>query len=1692
MVEFLHIQCKIVCMNLNSYRSLIRSFFVFFLLGSSIFCSAQYQTARLFDGTNSDIKGYLEYLPDDYTTNPNQKYPIMIFLHGTGERGNGTSQISLVAVNGPPKIIAAGQWPSSFQQGNNSFKFIVISPQTSTNWNAPDIDYIMNQVQNIYGSRIDQNRIYITGLSLGGGGVMDFLAENSTNSKSIAAAVTCAASSWYGSSTRVNNIAQNNLPIWFFHNEFDNVVNYLVSVNWAQNLDNAGINPLPKLTIYPGVYAHDSWSATYDVTSTNPNKVYEWMLGYTRGNTPPPPVSNAGLPQIINLPSSVTLDGSASSSPSGSIVSYQWAHVTGNWGDVIVSPNSAKTTVNFRNPGIYTYDLTVTDNNGVANTSSVTIYVNSAGAVLPIANAGLPQTQTYPYGVNLKSAGSNAPSGFIQTYFWTKLSGPAGDVILNPSQQNTNITFTYPGTYVYALIVTDGNGNSSMSTVTIQEQSNAQNPPVASIVNTSPGSSIILPSNASLDGSGSTDPSGSISSYSWSKISGPAGDQILSPNASKTSISFTNVGNYVYQLLVKDNSTGLSNSSTISLNVIGSPISVPGNNQSLVLPSQASLNGSGSTDPSGSITSYLWTKVSGPLGDTILNPSNPLTNIKFSLAGTYVYKLTVKDSLTGLIGNSNITVKVLGKPVSIAGTNQTIILPAKASLDGTASTDPSGSITQFIWSKISGPTGDSILNSLAAITNINFTKVGNYVYQLLVKDSLTGLSSSSTVNIKVLGSPVSLAGKNQTLVLPALANLDGTGSTDPSGIISRYTWSKLSGPSGDTVVSPLTPTTHIKFSKPGIYVYQLQVMDSITGLSSSSNITIKVLANPISVAGVNQTLVLPAQAILNGSGSSDPSGILSSYQWTKISGPQGDQILSPSSVSTNISFTNAGVYTYQLTVKDNADSLSGKSQVSITVLSNPVAMAGTNQTLILPAQALVDGSGSVAGSGSLVSYLWSKLSGPAGDTIQSPKLAKSYISFITSGIYTYQLTVKDNNGLSSSSTLQITVNSPILPPVSKPGSNQSLSLPSNASLDGSASTAPSGTLVSFLWTKISGPSGDSILNSHSAKTGISFQSVGTYVYQLTVVDNNGKSNNAQITITVNAAGTDLGIPITAGTPSYLVFSKNLSRTLINFGNNLSLAPSPWNNSTFQVNYGDSINLFDTQGNPTGVLSFPKPWSGADTMGVNTYKNSGYFPDIVSKSSFNYSKSDTISILLSGLNKTKFYTLSFFNSWSKPWSGAITNFMVGNSKVSLDASNNKDSLISIQGIVPDSTGSITIKVFKDSQAAAALINALIMDGYYPQNLVPATPILNQPIGISKTAISLSWPSVASTTEYYIYRSLNSSSNFSLIDSVSGSITSLVDSVGLLPGTLYYYELVAKNQVGLSKFSSPKPGVTLVGEVRVSFNSDQPAGSPWNDMNGGTHIPQLINTDGINTYVDLNIIHNFTGTNTLGSNTNNNSGIYPDKVLRGQYYVLEPDSAVIRISGLPVSFVYTFNFLSSWANPWAPSITQFRIGNKTVYQDPGNNSSKYVSISGILADSTGTLYITIKAKAGTYFGILNAMIIQAQPIFPGANSNLSVGNSGPARTESIVRPIVSGSDVHVYPMPFQTDFNLALNSSNAGHYKVTLYDVNGNTIYDEVMQNMDTGFNWRNMNFSGNSLKSGVYLLKIQSDQFPDKVIKIMKN
>lgn len=649
--------------------------------------------------------------------------------------------------------------------------------------------------------------------------------------------------------------------------------------------------------------------------------------------------------------------------------------------------------------------------------------------------------------------------------------------------------------------------------------------------------------NIRLDGSKSYDPDGSITGYAWSLVTG-SGAVITSPNSSSTTVTGLTKGTFIFKLTVTDNNNVTASVlDTVQVNAAGNlpPVANAGADQTVILPSTTTtVDGSASKDQDngGVLAGYLWSQRSGPSTATINSADSATSIISGLQAGTYVFKLTVTDS-GGASASDTMSIVVKNPanqaPIANAGTSKTITLPLDSiALDGSASSDPDGTITNFSWAQVSGPSTAVMTNTSSSVATANTLLAGVYIFELTVTDNGNAVSKSQ-VKITVVSSgmqpPVANAGANQTIQLPVnQVNLDGSASIAPSGTISMYNWSQVSGPSAATLSAATAAQTSAANLVAGTYIFQLTIKDNNNvNASDSVVITVKPQANipPVARAGASITVILPANSTtLNGSQSSDADGSITAYSWTEISGPNTPGSSGDNTAVLSLTGLVAGQYNYQLTVTDNSGA-TGYAQVKITVVASPnvlpVANAGADQTITAPSSTVnLNGTASYDPDGSITGYSWVMMSGQGAVTISNGNTATPAVLGLNPGIYVFRLTVTDNNGAVATDQVTITVNpEPTLPnqaPVANAGVNQVITAPQNSiMLNGTSSFDPDGAIVYYAWNQVSGPSTAGIANVNTATPTVSGLVVGTYVFQLLVTDNNGASNTDQVSIQVNQA-----------------------------------------------------------------------------------------------------------------------------------------------------------------------------------------------------------------------------------------------------------------------------------------------------------------------------------------------------------------------------------------------------------------------------------------------------------------------------------------------------------------------------------------------------------------------------------------------
>ena len=230
---------------------------------------------------SSTIGGYYEALPALYNQNQS-KYPLLIFLPGAGQFGNGSSaELSRVLSDGPPLLLQQQKFPPNFTVNGKNFSFIVLVPQFKSGPVYGDLRAFVDFAFSKY--RASRSYFYLTGFSLGARQAAEFGATSPTEP---AAIVTMAGAHNVNLPASVKGIADNRLAVWCFHNEEDQMVSSQETKAFVAAINSFNPAIPAKQTIFPtsnAVLKHDCWTKVYDPAYREDGmNIYEWMLSHKR------------------------------------------------------------------------------------------------------------------------------------------------------------------------------------------------------------------------------------------------------------------------------------------------------------------------------------------------------------------------------------------------------------------------------------------------------------------------------------------------------------------------------------------------------------------------------------------------------------------------------------------------------------------------------------------------------------------------------------------------------------------------------------------------------------------------------------------------------------------------------------------------------------------------------------------------------------------------------------------------------------------------------------------------------------------------------------------------------------------------------------------------------------------------------------------------------------------------------------------------------------------------------------------------------------------------------------------------------------------------------------------------------------------------------------------------------------------
>ena len=630
-------------------------------------------------------------------------------------------------------------------------------------------------------------------------------------------------------------------------------------------------------------------------------------------------------------------------------------------------------------------------------------------------------------------------------------------------------------------------------------------------------------------------------------------------------------------------------------------------------------------------------------------------------------------------------------------------------------------------------------------------------------------------------------------------------------------------------------------------------------------------------------------------------------------------------------------------------------------------------------------------------------------------------------------------------------------------------------LKGAASDAD-GNIVSTVWTQTAGEPA-AIAAPNSLTTTVSSLKEGVYKFTLAATDDVGAVVKDEVTITVEGITEVVETtPRTNGNPS---------RYLVNFNKDNNQA-APWNNFDENPDPNDALrNISNENGQASAItLTLKTPWgwaatgnSGYDAKGATTGNNSGAVPDNVLMTGFWTERTEAEVIEISGLDTKMAYTLSMIGSRITT-GDRTTLYVVGTDTVSLNAANNTQNMVALEEVKPNANGVIELRVIKAASAMVGYLNALIIDEIQTKVVLnPATALAVT--GVTQNAATLNWADTNTEEEgYNVYVSENGG-EFTLYTTASVNQTRTAIN-NLLPETNYTVKVEAfASDVVVSSEEYSFNTYKNISGILVNFNKSYSVGSPWNEFNespdAGDQLVNLMDTEGQAT--NINVVLNTRwgwensvggGNNASGAVTGNESGVYPDLVMRTSFWTQRTEGEELEINGLEAGRKYTFTFFASRKGT-GNRITHYSIDGDSVSLNASDNVNNTASLYNVVANKEGKVTININKDAGAEFGYLNAM-----EIVPAGATTTKTSTTESYQATSLEQSIEA---FKVYPNPAASYVVLGFDEQEIGNsLTLQIIDLSGQVRYTKNYTVESTSSDVR-VELAELGLASGMYIMNV---------------
>ncbi len=550
------------------------------------------------------------------------------------------------------------------------------------------------------------------------------------------------------------------------------------------------------------------------------------------------------------------------------------------------------------------------------------------------------------------------------------------------------------------------------------------------------------------------------------------------------------------------------------------------------------------------------------------------------------------------------------------------------------------------------------------------------------------------------------------------------------------------------------------------------------------------------------------------------------------------------------------------------------------------------------------------------------------------------------------------------------------------------------------------------------------------------------------------------------------------------------------------APAPWNNWLGSRAAGSQISNIRDENNvvtPWDVRSVTK-WTGVSDLGMITGNNSGIYPDSVLQSNITVTATSAMQLSILQLDPAKKYNISLVGSMNE---GLEAKMVVtsGTEIDTLEARYNTTTSANLNGLIPTPTGQIDIYLTKLSTSPVGYLSAIHIEEYDP-SIVLMNPANLYAEPINRNRVSLTWSDRSvnedANTGFELQRATDADFTQNLTTVLlKNTVHSYIDN-SVQPNKKYWYRVRARSGEVLSEFSNKARVVTPETIVSVNFNYQvNNAASPWNNMEQNPDVTdpftEMFDQNGLNTGMTLAIEKTFNGEFNAGKVTGNNSGIVPDNVLQANYWLDNTQISTMRVTGLNHSKRYRFGFIgSSSPNGWFKGnyTATYTIGDRTVYLNSWENSTKIVYIGNVAPDMNGEVLVTFSTTEKANYGFNAGMIIMA---YNDDDTTALVDGARRIMQAPIVQQAQESREIsqlevaaRAYPNPFIELINVDYyNNAASNNVTVDIIDMAGRLTYRKQIGQLPAGMNTIRLNTGSSLRNSGLYFVNLRVN---GKVVK----